>query len=213
MGRGIPLAESEGRRVNGEPLLWVDFETTGTNPQRNEPLEVAAILTTPDMVEIARFHAVIAWTVDGLVFDDIAEEMHRSSGLLDEVDAASKVEPSWSVQTAFWAGRAFSQWLDSHVDRGTKVTLCGSGVAHFDRYVIKAWFPAIEERLTYFMLDVGHIRRFMKLAGWNTDRPAVKAHRAMADIEDHLAEAREIVEGLGHLLRLWQMAPIQAALA
>lgn len=41
-------------------LLWLDLETTGLDPMKEHVLEVAAVLTRDNLVEVAAFESVIA---------------------------------------------------------------------------------------------------------------------------------------------------------
>lgn len=72
------------------------------------------------------------------------------------------------------------------------IHLAGSGVAAFDRPMINHNWPELAERLHYAPIDVGVLKRSWQMwAGQpiSTD-DANKTHRAMADVEGHLREAR-----------------------
>ena len=81
------------------------------------------------------------------------------------------------------------------------VALAGTGIAHFDRRVIDAQFPAVADRLTYWALDMGPIRRLAEGTG-HTDLclPAPVdgiAHRAEADVRRAQDEYRQWVRVFG----------------
>src|SRR5690349_7060804 len=98
-------------------------------------------------------------------------------------------------------GPAFLEFENGMMTRlnpltGSTIHLAGSGVAAFDRPMINRFFPRDAKRLHYAPIDVGVLRRTWKM--WTgadiTGDNEAKAHRAMADVEGHLREARAFRE-------------------
>jgi oligoribonuclease len=109
--------------------------------------------------------------------------MHQENGLVD----ACAVTPHTLVQVDAELARHLAHWGKEH-----EYMLAGSGVGHFDRRFIRQQLPAVDAFLQYPAIDVGVIRRAMRM--WAGDALDFKMnegkeHRAMADIEQHLAEA------------------------
>lgn len=172
-------------------LLWLDLETTGLDPATGRVLEVGAILTTDDLEEQRRLNIVVEFM--GEVDNGVIREMHEENGLLLACQYSSVTEQE--------AGWMLHDWLEEYMnsrDTGERLTLAGSGVAHFDLPWLKAKWPHVVEKLTYWVIDVGIMRRGNRLVGF--DMPEVdksssaKTHRALEDVEAHLMEMRATKE-------------------
>lgn len=165
-------------------LLWLDLETTGLEPDTEQVLEVGAILTKEDLEEVARFHVVVRY--EGGDLHPRVRAMHEANGLLTAC--------SYSTFTEEQVGTLLHDWIVYLVEGGEKVTLAGSGVAHFDRKWIDYKWPQVARLLNYYVIDVGIMRRANLLAG--IPMPVVpessthKSHRAMGDVRAHLTEMR-----------------------
>jgi len=128
--------------------------------------------------------------------------MHRDSGLLDEHLARADDGTARLLPTPEEAGKMIARMVRRHTDE--PVTLAGSGVGVFDLRWIEQHMPELANMLTYWVIDVGVIRRFLRdVVGMGNvlayQGPAEKAHRAMADVEDHLTEALYYRRLLGSL--------------
>lgn len=167
-------------------LLWVDLETTGTDENLDGILEIGAIITTPDLDRVADWHRVIGIEPqhhERLLDNEFVYSMHEHNGLLDD------------CATSFWkieeADRDLAHDMAFHGEPHDYM-LAGSGVGHFDRRFIRRHLPRVESMLQYPVIDVGVIRRTMRMwAGEGLDFKfnESKDHRAMGDIELHLNEA------------------------
>lgn len=190
-------------RPTTNALLWCDFETTGLDPAFDPILEVGCILTDLDLNPLAGYQEVIKpdrEVIERLRGNDVVLNMHKESGLIHDMrtatatlqDAEAGICDMLKEQTAFDIG---------------EVSLAGSGVASFDRLLIRYQMKDLEKWLTYYSYDIGVFRRLATL--FNHGQPVVapvresfqdgfKAHRALADAKAHLAEAqryREWVRG------------------
>lgn len=175
-----------------EKLLWVDIETTGLDVEKDEPVEIAAVLTDGDLNEIDTFEALIAPSETALfrlVTCAPALAMHQANGLFD---AVLSVLPTREAHSVTAAEDGIIMMLDTHCAPEDRVVLSGSGVGTFDSRVIKARMPMLADRLTYYPHDVGVLRReFKRATGQNlTDVNATKPHRAMDDVRLHIEESR-----------------------
>lgn len=188
--------------TNPNLLLWLDFETTGVDVATCEPLEVAVILTdpAPPFRELARMTLLIdAEYANGSVsFDPSAKQMHVKSGLIAALDlACARPRGVMGYTTAWNAGRELAEFVDAWTDE--PVTLAGSGVAHFDLHIVRRLMPDLYQRLTYWTLDIGPVRRLLRLCGVDVPSSDTVPHRALPDIEHHLATARMIATKFGAL--------------
>jgi oligoribonuclease len=110
--------------------------------------------------------------------------MHDKNGLSNEVLEA------WGNMKIGEVDEMVFGWLRQHGVKSHDVLLCGSGVAHFDRRFIRKYMPRLELYLAYPAGDIGAVRRFFQM--WGMEVPMFKdsSHRAMSDVQAHLAEAR-----------------------
>lgn len=89
-------------------------------------------------------------------------------------------ERVWNPETKQWSGEYAEHRIEVHV-------------GHFDRRFVAEHFPLVDKQLAYFAIDVGVMRRFFQYTGTTWVVPELndaKTHRAMDDLELHLAEAR-----------------------
>lgn len=164
-------------------VAWIDLETTGLDEQDGSILEVGVVVADPD----GRTLTEAAWLVSPLPhhlreLPPEVYEMHRTSGLLADLEAAPALPLPGDVDLAVAA------LLDRHTVDG-RIILAGSGVSHFDVRWIARHLPATCYRLTYWTYDVGVIRRLLATIDPDLPRPAnPKAHRALPDARDHRDE-------------------------
>ena len=169
-------------------LLWCDLETTGSDEAHDCIIEIGCILTTHDLIDVCEFSAVVKPEPLGLgrmLQNDVVRTMHEQNGLLDDVLKASDEDRPHKV----------TRRLLDHLDAAgapPKMVLAGSGVGHFDRRFINRYMPQLAERLRYWVIDVGVIRRAHEM--WVGPDPfewnGKKTHRAIDDVRCHLEEAR-----------------------
>jgi oligoribonuclease len=171
---------------NGGPLVWIDCEMTGLDPQRHVLVEIAVVVTDAELNRLDDgIDIVISATPSQLVgMDTFVRDMHTSSGLLDEIrHTATSVEQ---------AEDAVMEYLESYVPEPGKAPLCGNTIAT-DRSFIAKYMPRLDAHLHYRMIDVSSIkelsRRWYPRAYYNA--PAKNGgHRALADITESIDELR-----------------------
>lgn len=195
--RDGPPSSGGGDVTAATHYLWLDLETTGLELSRDRIMEVAAIFTGTDLVELGRNHIV-------LPLDDIGWErlrgnpfvlgMHAKSGLLAECAERKDVD-GHALHTA---DRYLADLIGRLVPAGVEanIRLAGSGVSHFDLAFVRRWMPRTMEHLDWRPFDVGQMEEWFLHCGLPTyddvhpGEKARKTHRAMDDIEYHLDEAR-----------------------
>lgn len=179
-------------------LLWIDLETTGSNPATEQILEVSAILTDQHLTTIAEASWLQTGDAQSLRvygLDPVVLRMHANNGLWNDLLSAP-----WADHATIDA--SICEWLTNHTRTTQHIILAGSEVGHFDHAFIKRRFPLLAKRLAFYTNDIGPVRRFMELAGIDTAALTVaadsstKTHRALDDIRQHLAEARIYLSSL-----------------
>ena len=169
-------------------ILWCDIETTGNRPE-DHMLEIGFVLTRYDHnLDVV---AANSWLItEGTNMrinniDPFVIEMHVKSGLWADL---AKVKNNYVI-----VEDDILDWINGHTDNEKQhIPFAGSGVGHFDRKYIDKYMPRLSDRLTYWPLDIGVIRRMEALAGlgYNTDQVEKKPHRALEDAYLAADEAR-----------------------
>lgn len=176
----------------------IDLETAGTDEKTDPILEVGAILVETATLKYLSSYSSIVRPLGSPSFvrsqaDPVVQKMHDENGLWEELRVGLHVPTTSQVDMEV------SNWL-FHQAGGRHVILSGSGVAHFDRRFINAQMPGLSDRLTYWSLDVGVMRRMFQLVGLETTPPTgEKTHRALDDAIWHLRELRWYAKQLEHL--------------
>lgn len=181
-------------------FIWIDIETFGLDAQRDPIIEVGVIVTNLKLQPIGEFHCLF-WS-----------EMHeaRYQRLLDHSRAGNLLAEQQLILTmhsesGLWQD-AREQWIESHdaeaaldaflvsiaVDKTDP--LCGSSV-QFDRAMLAAQMPHIEEMFSYRNIDISSVRELCRrvnpemYAGLDEDVKPTKLHRALSDLDDTLRQA------------------------
>ena len=176
--------------------IWIDFESDGTDPAESHIIEAGVIATSDDLDN--EFFSLDTMVIDGDVSQTIRNiennpvlvKMHGDNGLLADlrlVDAGEK-----EAITIEALDQHLYNLIKTH-NRGThKIILSGSGVGHYDHWVIKNKMPLIASLLQFFPRDIGQTRReFARATGRDLiDINSHKNHRAFDDITDHLNETK-----------------------
>jgi oligoribonuclease len=168
----------------GDLLVWVDCEMTGLDLGRDALVEVAALVTDPDL-------NVLGDGVDMVIHADetalggmveIVREMHDKSGLTDAVRA--------STVTVAEAEDMIMAYVTAHVTDPRTAPLCGNSIAT-DRGFLARDMPRFDSYLHYRMIDVSSIKELCRRWYPRTyfGQPAKGlAHRALADIRESIRE-------------------------
>ena len=162
-------------------LIWLDMEMTGLDPETCVPVEVAIIVTDADLEEKDRYAAVIHQGEGALTsMNDFVRKMHTDNGLLDKVrDSKTTLEE---------ADSALAEIVAKHCPEGEAV-LAGNSI-HQDRRFIARYFPQLEKRLHYRMVDVSPLKELVR-RWFGEDALYVKPesdHTALADTRQSIAE-------------------------
>ncbi len=165
-------------------LVWIDCEMTGLDLSRDALIEVAALVTDPDLnvlgdgVDVV-IHAPDA-ALDGMV--EFVRDMHAKSGLTEEVRA--------SAVSMTEAEDMIMDYVTKYVPLPRVAPLCGNSIAT-DRGFLARDMRRLDDHLHYRMIDVSSIkelcRRWFPRTYYGQPTKGL-AHRALADIKESIRE-------------------------
>jgi oligoribonuclease len=168
-------------------LLWVDLEMTGLDSQQDVILEVAAEITDFEFKTLANYEAMVKQPRKTVV-----ERMQKNSWWQDypanRDEFVAKLDdgkPSRQVE------RELIALIEQHF--GDEPAVLAGNSIHNDRKFIARWWPALDLKLHYRMLDVSAWKVFMQgRYGVNFEKREV--HRAFDDIQASIAELQHYLE-------------------
>lgn len=163
-------------------LIWIDLEMTGLNPARDVIIEIATLITNPQLDILAEGPVIAIHQVEAILdgMDEWNTKQHNQSGLCDRVR-----QSQYDTATA---EKLTIEFLQGWVPEG-KSPMCGNTICQ-DRRFLANYMPGLEKYFHYRNLDVSSIKILAQ--HWQPDIAAsVKKsgnHLAMDDIKDSVAE-------------------------
>ena len=163
-------------------LIWIDLEMTGLIPNEDRIIEVATLVTDPELNIIAEGPSIAVKQSDELMdgMDDWNQKHHSITGLIDRVKNSSFDEQTAEQQTI--------EFLQKYSEKNAS-PMCGNSICQ-DRRFLANYMPALEDFFHYRNLDVSSVKELVHR--WKPDILGgfVKkgTHEAMDDIKDSVAE-------------------------
>jgi oligoribonuclease len=165
-------------------MVWVDCEMTGLDLARDALIEVAALVTDPDLNVLGEGVDVVIEADDALLdgMIEVVRDMHERSGLT----AAARA----STVTVAEAEEMVLAYVKQHVPEPRTAPLCGNSIAT-DRAFLARDMPRLDAHLHYRMIDVSSLKELCRR--WYPrvyfGQPAKGlAHRALADVKESIRE-------------------------
>ncbi|MEU8253594.1 oligoribonuclease [Micromonospora inaquosa] len=165
-------------------LVWIDCEMTGLDLGRDKLIEVAALVTDPDLNVLGDGVDVVIHADEAALegMPEIVQTMHAKSGLTEEVRR--------SVVTLTEAEDLVLEYVRTFVKDPRTAPLCGNSIAT-DRGFIARDMPRLDAHLHYRMIDVSSIkelcRRWYPRVYFGQPQKGL-AHRALADVRESIRE-------------------------
>ena len=188
-----PQAPSALLAKSDQNLVWVDCEMSGLDPEKERLLEIAIVITGPNLQPRIEGPVLVIHQNDALLdgMDAWNKGTHGKSGLINKVKASTLTEEQAERQLLEFVGR--------YVPKGAS-PLCGNTISQDRRFLVK-YMTRLEAWLHYRNLDVSTLKELAKR--W---KPAVyssfkkaQSHTALADVHESI---EELVHYREHLLKL-----------
>ncbi|HEX6703551.1 MAG TPA: oligoribonuclease [Albitalea sp.] len=168
--------------ASDQNLVWIDLEMTGLYPDRDRIIEIAVVVTDPQLTvrvegPVFAVHQSDA-TLDAM--DAWNKGTHGKSGLIDRVKASLVDETQ--------AEALVIEFLKRYV-AGNKSPMCGNSICQ-DRRFLANYMPKLEAFFHYRNLDVSTLKELARrwkpgiMAGFKK----AQAHTALADIHESIDE-------------------------
>jgi oligoribonuclease len=163
-------------------LVWLDCEMSGLDPERERLLEIAVVVTGPDLSPRIEGPVLVIHQSDELLnkMDAWNKGTHGKSGLIDKVRASTLTEAEAQTQLIAFIKR--------YVSKGAS-PMCGNTIGQ-DRRFLNKYMPQLESWFHYRNLDVSTLKelsRRWKPEVYNSFKKAQK-HTALADVHESIEE-------------------------
>lgn len=165
------------------PLVWIDLEMSGLDPDTCEILEIATLVTDGQLELLAEGPDIVIHQPDPVLdrMDAWCTRQHGQSGLTAQVQASTTSLAEAEARTL--------EFLRAHCSPG-KSPLCGNSIGHDRRFIVR-YMPALAEFLHYRSIDVSSVKELARR--WYPDlptHPKGETHRALDDIRESIQELR-----------------------
>ena len=166
--------------ASDQNLIWIDLEMTGLYPDTDRIIEVAVVVTDPQLTvrvegPVFAVHQSDA-VLDGM--DAWNKGTHGRSGLIDRVKASTVDEAAAEAQVI--------AFLQKYVP---KSPMCGNSICQ-DRRFLARTMPALEAFFHYRNVDVSTLKELARR--WKPSAldgfKKAQAHTALADIHESIDE-------------------------
>ncbi len=174
-------------------LVWLDCEMTGLEPDTDRLLEIAVVVTGPNLEPRIEGPVFAIHQSDVLLdgMDAWNKGTHGKSGLIDRVRASTVTEADAEQQVI--------DFLAKYVPKRS-APMCGNSIGQDRRFLVR-YMPKLEAFFHYRNVDVSTLKELAKR--W---RPEVASsfrkhqrHTALADVHESIDE---LAHYRAHFLRL-----------
>src|SRR5574341_139865 len=169
----------------GDPnnLVWIDMEMTGLVPDSDRVIEIAMLVTDPQLNVVATGPVLVVHQPDEVLeaMDSWNRSTHAKSGLIERVRASTLTEAEVESQAL--------EFLSAHVPANSS-PMCGSSICQ-DRRFLARWMPRLEAYFHYRNLDVSTLKELVRR--WQPDLKCFTKegrHEALADILESIEELK-----------------------
>ena len=169
---------------NNNNLVWLDMEMTGLDPVNDKIIEIAVIITDPNLEILSEAPVFVIKQDNSLLqnMDAWNTNTHSKSGLIEKVKHSTTSEKDAEDQLI--------NFLKPYVDKN-KSPMCGNTICQ-DRRFMANYMPKLEAYFHYRNLDVSVFKELAKR--WRPEligkfKKSAK-HEALADIKESIEELK-----------------------
>lgn len=169
-------------KKSDQNLVWLDCEMTGLDPEKERIIEIAIVITGPELTPRIEGPVLAIRQSDELLdqMDAWNKGTHGRSGLIEKVKASTITEADAESQLL--------AFLALYLPKGV-APLCGNTIGQDRRFLVK-YMPKLEAYFHYRNIDVSTFKELAKR--WS---PAVysgfkkrQSHTALADVHESIDE-------------------------
>jgi oligoribonuclease len=171
-----PLSKSD------KNLVWLDCEMTGLAPEVDRIIEIAVIVTGPNLESRTEGPVLVIHQSDAqlALMDAWNRGTHGKSGLIEKVKA--------STMTELDAQDQLLEFLTRFVPKGV-APMCGNSIGQDRRFLVK-YMPKLEAFFHYRNVDVSTLKELAKR--WQPEVASAfkkkQRHTALADVHESIDE-------------------------
>jgi len=169
-------------KKSDQNLVWLDCEMSGLDPEKERLLEIAVVVTGPDLMPRIDGPVLVIHQSDELLdgMDAWNKGTHGRSGLIEKVKASALDEATAEQQLIDF----ISRYIPKHGS-----PMCGNTIGQDRRFLVK-YMPKLEAYFHYRNLDVSTLKELAKR--WKPAAYAAfkkqQAHTALADVHESIEE-------------------------
>ena len=169
-------------KKSDQNLVWLDCEVTGLNPETDRLLEIAIVVTGPNLEPRIEGPVLVIHQSDALLdgMDAWNKGTHGRSGLIDKVKASTITEADAEAQLL--------EFIKRYVPKMGS-PMCGNTIGQDRRFLVK-YMPKLEAYFHYRNLDVSTLKELAKRwkpEAFSSFKKAQK-HTALADVIESIDE-------------------------
>jgi oligoribonuclease len=163
-------------------LVWLDCDMSGLDPEKEFLLEIAVVVTGPDLATRIDGPVLVIHQSDAVLdaMDAWNKGTHGRSGLIDKVKASTLDEAS--------AEKQLLEFIAKYIPRSGS-PMCGNTIGQDRRFLVK-YMPKLEAYFHYRNLDVSTLKELAKRwkpSAYNSFKKQ-QAHTALADVHESIEE-------------------------
>lgn len=171
-------------------LLWMDLEMTGLEPEKDVILEVAVEVTDFNFKTLESYEARVRGGTKQTVVNRMQANIWWKDFPANRDEFVSKLDEAKPL------GMVEDELMDL-VKRhfGDEPAVLAGNSIHNDRKFISKWWPALDLKLHYRMLDVSAFKVLMQ-GKYGVVFEKQEVHRAFDDIQASIAELQHYLDYL-----------------
>jgi oligoribonuclease len=169
-------------KKSDQNLVWLDCEMSGLDPEKERLLEIAVVVTGPDLTPRIDGPVLVIHQSDAVLdgMDAWNKGTHGRSGLIDKVKASTLDEAAAEAQLL--------EFIARYIPRSGS-PMCGNTIGQDRRFLVK-YMPKLEAYFHYRNLDVSTLKELAKR--WKptaySSFKKQQAHTALADVHESIEE-------------------------